>query len=165
MNSLDPDQRSNMVIFSMDAKALYPNLQIERTAEVAFELIETSEVQFKGLDVLELSRYLAVNLTQVEVEKFGLSEVIMKRRCRGGRRPTVTGEEMKKHWKEETSLWMRPMRDPEEHEVRKMLAVAVMIDIKIVMGKNTFCIRGENYKQKQGGALGVSCFVNLQKLE
>ena len=34
LNNLSPEEREDMVCFSMDAKSLYPNIKVERSAEV-----------------------------------------------------------------------------------------------------------------------------------
>ena len=79
VNSLNQQDRSDLVCFSMDAKALYPNIQVSRSASVVRELIEHSDVVIRGVDSLELARYLAVNLTDREISEANLEELVMTR--------------------------------------------------------------------------------------
>ena len=51
-----------MVLFSMDAKVLYPSIQVERTGDAVYEVICGADVKYRNINVLELSRYLAVIL-------------------------------------------------------------------------------------------------------
>ena len=96
LNELPAEQRSSLVTFSMDAVALFPNIQVEQSSQVVFDLIKTSSVEFKGINYLELARYLAVNLSEQEIIKYELEDLVMRRKVakKGGRRPTVTGPAM-----------------------------------------------------------------------
>ena len=47
----------------MDAKALYPSIEIERSSRVVFEIMSETEVSFKNIDDNELQRYAAVVLS------------------------------------------------------------------------------------------------------
>ena len=101
-------------------------------------LIEKSSVVFKEIDYTELSRYLDVSVDEKIVEDHGLQEVTMRRRYDKGARPSIFGEEMKKHWDEEKSSWLKPLREPTEDEKRRMLALAVAKDVDCVMQKHVY---------------------------
>ena len=111
-NYLPASERQDIVVYSMDVKALYPSLDIRRTSEAVMALIEKSSVVFKEIDYTELSRFLAVSVDEKIVEDHGLQEVTMRRRYNKGARPSIFGEEMKKHWDEEKSSWLKPLREP-----------------------------------------------------
>ena len=80
------------IILSMDVKSMYPNLNIEKVAEItATEFLESGlKVE---LDKNELSLYLAIiyqGKKREEIVALGLDEVIPKRRCPRARAVMIT---------------------------------------------------------------------------
>ena len=137
-NSLPPTEREDVVLFSMDATALFPSIEIERTADAVFEVMCEADIKYRNINVLELARYLAVVLKQEEITKYNLEDLVMRRRTNLGRKPLITGQEMNDWWKEEESLWIRPNREPSEEEMKMILALAVSVDVKNIMKKHLF---------------------------
>ena len=72
------------MIFSMDAKALYPSIKIYRSAEVVFELLCETEVTLKNIDNVELQRYTAVVLDERTLTKHALGMYVMRRKSKYG---------------------------------------------------------------------------------
>ena len=164
MNSLSQQERADLVCFSMDAKSLYPNIQVGRSAYVVRDVIENSDVTIKGVDSLELARYLAVNMTDQDIKEANLEELVMTRRYSRGPKPKVTGEQMNSHWVDnEESSWVRPIRQPTDIELKKMIAYAVMVDVTVVMRSHTFQFRGRNYIQEEGGSIGSELTGEISK--
>ena len=155
--------RQDLVTFSMDAVSLFPNLRVNRCAEVVRWLVEETTVEFKGLNTIELSRYLAVNLSAEQVVQHGLCDLVMKRKTNMGRKPTVTGNEMFSYWDETESCWIGPVNAPDQSELKKMLAVAVMFDVERVMTQHTFRFRGKFYLQEDGGSIGSELTGEIAK--
>ena len=154
-NGLDVSMRENCEVFSMDVRALYPSLGVERTAEAVEEIFSESGVVFKNIDDTELSRYVALVCSEDAIVGRGLSEVVMTRKKSGGRKPAVTGNEMKRRWRDlEESLWNAPSREPTQDEVKKLLALAVRTDIEHMMKNNLFKFNGTMYIQSEGGMIG-----------
>ena len=87
-NFLPADDREGMIIMSMDATALFSSIQIERSCEAVREIIEESSVKLLGINVEELSRYLAVVLSAEEIKEHNLGELVMVRKKRGQDIPT-----------------------------------------------------------------------------
>ena len=98
-----PSSERQDIVVSSDVKALYPSLDMRRTLEAVMTVLEKSSVVFKEIDYTEFSRYLAVTVEEKVIEDLGLREVTMSRRYKKGARPSVIGEEMKKHWEEDKS--------------------------------------------------------------
>ena len=148
----------------MDVKALYPSLDVQKTAECVEEIIVDSEIKFRNVDMNELSRYVAVVCDENMIEERGLTDVVMRRRKTGGRRPLVTGNEMKKKWKDlEESIWAAPMRDANEVEVKKLPALAVRTDVEHIMKNNLFKFDGVMYVQSEGGMIGSELICVIAK--
>ena len=99
-NGLDLSMRENCEVFSMDVRALYPSLGVERTAEAVEEIFSESGVVFRNIDDTELSRYVALVCSEDAIMGRGPSEVVMTRKKSGGRKPAVTGNEMKRKWRD-----------------------------------------------------------------
>jgi len=87
----------------------------------------------------------------------------MRRKCKGGRRPRVTGAEMRKEWVSETSVWLPPERIADENEEKMMLALALRIDVEHLMSNNLFKFKDELYKQSEGGMTGSELICVLAK--
>ena len=143
----------DLEIYSMDATALYPSLEIKRTAEYVMEIMTESKLEIKSVDYGELGRYLAYITSEEEVVELGLEEVIAKRRKKGSRKPTITGPELMKSFAGESEVWVIERR-PNELEKRLMLALAVSKDVEEVLTNHVFTFTGEVFKQIKGGAIG-----------
>ena len=110
--------RSDAVVFSMDVNALYPSLNVGRTAAAVEEIILESEVEMKDNDAVELSRYVAVIACRDMITARNFEDVVMTRKQTLGRKPTVTGYEMKKVWEDEKSAWRSAVRSPTDYELK-----------------------------------------------
>jgi len=78
-NSLSEEERQGLVALSMDAKALFPSIEIDRSADVVYALMMESEVKFVGINDDEMTRYAAVVFNDDVVQKYGLQEYVMTR--------------------------------------------------------------------------------------
>ena len=94
------------------------------------------------------------------VRERNLSEVVMTRKKKGGRRPRVTGAEMCKEWNDE-SLWLAASRVADEVEIKALLALAISVDVEYLMQNNLFKFGDTLYKQTEGGMKGseLICIV------
>ena len=113
-----------------------------------------SQVIYESINVTELSRYIAVAVDVDIVHQRGLSDYAMTRKYKNGSRPTVRALEMEYEWKESKSSWVRARKVPDEGELRKMFALAVSEDVKVVMNNHLFRYRDKFYCQHEGGSIG-----------
>ena len=113
------------------------------------------------MNYVGLSRYMAHIFTVEEQVEMGIKDMVMQRKNKGGRRPKVTGREMLSKWNEDESIWLGPVKVPDEEEKRKLLALAVGREVESVMRNHMFRFRGRVYKQEEGGAIGseLTCVV------
>ena len=81
-NSLLAEEKQQLVIFSMDAKALYPSIGAERSSQVVFEIMSETEVSFKNIDDIELQIYAAVILS--DDDEHDLMQFVMTRKSKYG---------------------------------------------------------------------------------
>ena len=119
-----------------------------------YEVMCEANIKYKNINNLELARYLALILGQDEIVKYGMEDLVMKRHTNLGRKPKVTGREMEDWWKEDESIWLRPNREPTAEEIKKMIALAVSIDVKNVMRSHLFRFGDKFFNQNEGGSIG-----------
>ena len=50
-----------MIILGSDVSALYPNLDAEKVAELVYQAVLKSEIQWSKIDYVEATRYIALN--------------------------------------------------------------------------------------------------------
>ena len=153
-NSLPAEERQQLVVFSMDAKALYPSIMVERSSEVVFEIMSETEVSFKNIDDTELQRYAAVVLSDEILQKHDLSQFVMTRKSKHGVKPTVTGIQMTKPWNEETFSWLPAQKCLDDDSRKKLMAVVVSNEVKNVMKKHLFRFKDKTFRQNEGGSIG-----------
>ena len=73
--SQHPDHLPEIVIGSMDVKALYPSLDIDHSSQIIEKLISESQVNFE-CDILDMALHIAATNTQLQINSYGLKEVI-----------------------------------------------------------------------------------------
>jgi hypothetical protein len=119
-NNLEHRKRAKCKIISMDIKALYPSMSWEQIIIAVKELILDSSMEISNIDWTEVGKYLAVILTEQEIENEGLKHVIPKRRGVRLRRITINYLQQKKN----ADKWL-PARRPGVRQQRRMLALAI----------------------------------------
>ena len=157
----DKEVKEKVELYSMDAKALYPSITIKKSAEAVYKIMTESKIKVENVNYLELARYMAHSFTVEEQENLGIKDMVMQRKNKGGRRPKVTGREMANEWDDKESIWLGPVKEPDDEEKRKLLALAVGREVELVMRNHLFRFRGKVYKQDEGGAIGseLTCVV------
>ena len=79
---------------SADAVALYPNLDIKRSAkECAKEIVET-DAEFKDINLRAALIYIGLNCDKDEVKKAGLEKLVPKHRVKIGPKPGMRNNEV-----------------------------------------------------------------------
>ncbi len=66
----------DIIVGSADVKALYPSLDVDFTVEKVCEVFYNSEIHVEGVDTEELGLYLALNLSEVELEETRVTPVL-----------------------------------------------------------------------------------------
>ena len=96
------------ILASQDVKALYPSLHIGKSAEIVRKAVETSKIDYEGIDMKWVGLVIAMAATEEEVTEWDLVELLPKRKYSGNRRPGLSSKEIywsKDEWTEEKSLW------------------------------------------------------------
>ena len=78
-----------MIIGSMDVEKWYPNMIAKPSAKGIREMVEESEIDFKGFDFDVVSQYLGEYLTPEEIIEEGFEEILYKKKEKAKRKLTT----------------------------------------------------------------------------
>ena len=151
--------KENLVVGSMDVKALYPSINIEEACEAVQELVEKYCDRVEGAVSEEAARYLALVLTEQEQKDHGLHEVLPQPRTNMGMRPGITSPEvtytpLNKEVLQVESKLGKPAREPSDKEKERILAVCLATATRAAMGNHVFQLGGVVYSQEEGLPMG-----------
>ena len=149
-NAGDQETKNRCQIISMDVKALYPSMRVEEVVTAVREMIEGSEDQPDSVDWFEIGKYLAVTMTEEEIKREGLRNVVPERKRDSNRKVTVaylSNKQNKGNWK--------TARTPRHVQKRKMMALAVSNGVKACMRNHLYKVGDQVYLQMEGGPIGL----------
>ena len=155
-----------MIVTSMDVIGLYPNLDINRSAEECGKEMEETQVKYKNVDMLWAGKFVASNMSQSKIDKEGLRNLIPRRKKRCGVRPGSTTKELyerKKYdengdEKENESKWVILKTEYNEKEKRRVLMKVVELGIKILMRNHVYQFEGKNQDSKRRREHRTCCY-------
>ena len=146
------------VFIGGDVNALYPSMNQVASAELAFEAVLRSDVEYTGIDYRFLLVYLTLVLGETELKKMGLAHVIP----------------WKKEKDESNSLMVKKNRDmngwifnlEQLSERDKRYLVASMIKTAVITMSRTTCYSfgGSLYLQCAGAGIGLRGSACLAKI-
>ena len=84
----------NVVVGSMDVVGLYPNLNIRKSAEAVGKAARESKIEYVNTNWEHAQKYVAMCMSQEEIDKEGLGAVIPRRKSKKGTRPGLSDEEL-----------------------------------------------------------------------
>ena len=125
----------DIIVGSADVKALY--------------------IHVEGVDTDELGFYLALNLSEVELEKLGLLPYCQTLKTRRGRPPVITGCAMSDTRDKRFQPWLPPSRAVHELVVRKMLTEALRIVLIFIMKNHLYTFDNGIRLQSKGDPIGL----------
>ena len=149
-DTTDPILKKQCQVISMDVKALYPSMEWGEIMKAVREMIESSERTVENVDWQEVGKYLAVTMSEKDIEKEGLQHVVPRRKGEGRRRVTVAYLGQKKN----EDQW-ELARTPGTRQKKKMLALVVAEGVRICLENHVYCIGDRIYKQQEGGPIGL----------
>ena len=114
-----------------------------------------TKVKFHGVNYLEASRYVAMELSETEIRMGKLGRILPKRKFKKGTKPTVTGPVAAGPSVDDDSQWVFPKVEMTEQEKKLLLATVVQIGVRTVFGTHLYQFGGKIYHQQQGGPIGL----------
>ena len=160
----DSQVTEDIVVGSVDVKALYPSLDIAFPVAKVCEISHTISVQVVGVNAEELGLYLALNRTEAELRDVGLLQFCPRRRTNRGRPPTITGCALDENRTKRFKPWLPPAEEPDEVTVRKMFTEAMKIVLLFIMENHMYTFNNEIKLQSRGGPIGLELTGVLAQL-
>ncbi|KAL8613584.1 hypothetical protein ACOMHN_022003 [Nucella lapillus] len=147
---------NDVVIGSLDVKALYPSLDVGFTAEIVAKEYRESQFEIEGIDYREVGLYLAISKTERELENLGLLEFCPRRKTKLGRPPVITGKATTSSKDEERYRpWKLPNKVPNKDVKKTMMSEALRVAIEYIMKNHVYKFNNTVKKQSQGGPIGL----------
>ena len=156
------------VIFSMDVKSMFPNLNVKRVAEISASEFLESDLKVE-VDGKELSLYLAILFQggrREELEVLGLDEVVPRRRHPRARAVLISTDEVlnRREAGDTESKFLEAERQPTEAEVRLMFSLALKELVNVCMRSHTYSIGADGRLQSGGGPIGLKLSGAVSKV-
>ena len=155
----------DIIVGSLDVKALYPSLDINFTAEIVSKEFYENEYELEGIDVEEVGLYLGIEMSEKEQEEKGIRKFCCQRKNKMGRKPLITGQATTSNSQETRfKAWEKPECTPEKKDVKKMIAEALEITIKFIMKNHIYEFKNTLRKQTSGGPIGLELTGDLAQV-
>ena len=168
LKGLDWDNKQ-LIVGSLDVKALYPSLEVADTSEICKNMVEESDIKFE-VDSEALGRYIRLAVEDSVVKEEGIDMWCPKRKVTRGSVPTIMSNKYnqtrgKGPNLKELNCWAPPEVAPTTPaQVRKMMAVALREAIKTFMSHHTYQFGGQLKVQEEGGSIGAALTVQLSRV-
>ena len=102
------DFSSPMVLVGSDVVSLYPNLDVSKVSKVMYEAVLESDMSWDNVDLLECTRYVALNWSKERCLKSKIRRILPRRRGRTGTRPGLKGAGPRGKERGDTEQWVFP---------------------------------------------------------
>ena len=157
----------DVMVGSLDVRALYPSLDQEGSARAVADLIMRTPTKVAGIDWRSAQVFIASNMDHHELLREGIESMVPKRKNRGGKRPGKTTPElsMKKlapgdaepAKKSKQSLWedTDPYNTLSDLDKTRLLATVMLIATRLVFKFHIYRFGGEVFRQLRGGPIGL----------
>ena len=154
--------QKDIFVGSLDVKALYPSLEIEKTSKICAERVRNSGLKVDGIDWIWATKYIALNWTRQEVNTRGMGVLIPSRKYRMGKNPsvlTISVDDKKERWK----MYRHPDTFTKEE---KSLVLGAMVEIMVqaTFKHHFYRWKGEVYRQLKGGPQGLRATGSCAKM-
>ena len=107
---------SPMIVVGADVKSLYPSMDVKEVSRMMKEAILAAPISWEGVDLLECSRYVALNWTEDQCRKSKLRRILPRRRFNNGTKPSVKGTGPRGKYRGDSEQWIFPRVKMEEWE-------------------------------------------------
>ena len=140
--------KGNLVIGSMDVKALYPSIQWISGAKEISKAVGESKVKIAEMDDRELCQYIAIEFSDEEIKAEGVRSIIPgKKKGTNLRKTAREGDQSDLLDYSETDQ----MTDKDR---RKVLSLAVRKAVHTVLSHHYYTFGGVIRRQSRGGSIG-----------
>ena len=71
-----PPDPGDLSIFSMDTAALYPSLHIDDIMDGIMDIVASSQIEFKHVNIFEMTKFLYIMYSEEELKQHGVDKTI-----------------------------------------------------------------------------------------
>ena len=133
------------------------------TAEMVFQSILESEIEFKNVDYKWLVVYLFLVLGEDCLREYGLATYIPRKKIRG-KRGVSQAKSLAARGNRSLDNWWIELDNIGEKEKRTMLALMMKISILVLMDSTCYMFGGEIFKQVCGAGIGLRASACAAKI-
>ena len=134
LNNSRSERKGEIVVGSLDVKALYPSLDVDHAAEIVEKMLLESDLEFDGINSKELGLYLSLTYDERDLETMNIKEYCPSRKKKNGK-PKITGKAQSNDEEKRHENWKEAEDIPDKKTQKRMLAAAVKTTIKFIMKK------------------------------
>ena len=153
-----------MVILGSDVAALYPSLDTDKVAELVYQAVKKSKIEWSNIDYMEATRYIAFNWDSLTCQRSKLRRILPVRRHKNGSRPGVTGIGPLGPDTGDTEQWIFKKVTLTKDEKREVIATVVKIITKAMFKTHVYSFGGKVYRQVNGGPIGLRSTCSVARL-
>ena len=150
MESSKVQKTGERVIVGADVEGLYPALEDLEVANICYNAILRSKINFNNIDYRKASIYVAMNISGEETTVHPLGRVLPRRKHKTSSRSWVTGK-----MKNAENSWNIPEVEWTDLEKRLMMAEMTRMGVIVMMNSHIFRWDGKLYLQRHGGPIGL----------
>ena len=124
------------MVLSLDAVGLFPALDIQKCSELVAKRVANSNLNFEGVCYKWAAKYVALGMSENEVVRKELHDVIPRRRSKHGTKATVKTimvDQKKERWK-----WRTNPDDFTEANKRRIMEQVIRILVETTFTKNFY---------------------------
>ena len=147
-----------LVVVGADVKQLYPNLVDIEIANLCYEAVMKSKINFNNIDYRKALTYLAITMHKTDQRTSPLWRILPRRTSRGGVRPGVTCDPDKE------DHWYFPPSDLTSLEKRMVVAMVIKVGILTMMNTHVYSWDGKAFFQKAGGPIGLRSICAVARI-
>ena len=152
--------------WASDVESLYPSLDAMEVAQIVYNAMMKTEIEFKGVNYQEACRMTALTSSEQECRLGRLRRVLPIRRYTNGTRPGISGEDPLGPDVGSQDQWKFPnlKRNPlSKQEKRMIVAEVARKSVLGVFKTHTYRFANKFFLQRKGGPIGLrsTCFAAL----
>ena len=165
--AVESGTKKDVVLMSMDVKALYPSLRVEEVVGIVYEmmarLLAEKKFVIRDIDWDEVGKYIAIVCTSDEIRDKKLVTAIPKRARGEGTRGKKPGPA---YWESniidvkdtngeirKINKWI-PAKESTDLQKNRMFALMMSKAVEVSMKNHMYRFDGNVYKQEDGGPIG-----------
>ena len=166
-NSLIQDRGAKIQVVGSDVEALYPSLDAVEVAQIIFNAMMKTEIQFKGVNYLEACKMIALTSSEQECRLGRLKRVLPIRRHVNGTRPGISGEDPMGPDVGSQDQWKFPnlKRSPlTKLEKTMIVAEVTKKSVLAIFKTHTYRFANKFFLQRKGGPIGLRSTCCIARL-